>query len=220
MAAIWVRASATRGTIQTADDIVILPFLPRRAGSAPASRRDRWPARSAPGEWPSDRPAWDQPRHPRSRRETPRTPPLHPPLGSGPARRSAPRAVVLRVVPWLASVPRVPPRYQARLPTAYWTLVQPAPYVGRTALAFREARPLAREGVDDSRFGVSRPDPRTAIDQEDACVLRPVSNPSPPGPRSGGWRRARPGHRTASPGTRPPRTAGCARGSRRRRARS
>src|SRR6266853_537064 len=98
MAAIWVRASATRGTIQTADDIVILPSLPRRTGSAPASRRDRWPARSAPGEWPSDRPAWDQPRrHPRSRRETPRTPPLHPPLGSGPARRSAPRAVVLRV---------------------------------------------------------------------------------------------------------------------------
>src|SRR6266481_7198230 len=138
MDAIWVWASATRGTIQTADDIVILPSLPRRAGSAPASRRDRWPARSAPGEWPSD----------------------------------------------LASVPRVPPRYQARLPSAYWTLVQPAPCVGRTALAFREARPLAREGVDDSRFGVSRPDPRTAIDQEDAGVLRPVSNPSPPGPRS------------------------------------
>src|SRR6266481_10047119 len=177
MAAIWVRASATRGTIQMADDIVILASLPRRAGSAPAFRRDRWPARSAPDDWPSGRPPWDRPRRdPRSRRGTPRASPLHPPFGSRPARCSTLRAVALRARPSSASVrtPCVaaltvsggcPGRLLDLGPTASERStpgVDQGPLgetssgwyrearFGRTALAFREARPLAPKGVDAS----------------------------------------------------------------------
>src|ERR1700730_6218929 len=176
MAAIWVRASATRGTIQMADDIVILTSLPRPAGSAPASRRDRWPARSAPGEWPSGRPPRGHSRRdPRSRRETPRTSRLHPPLGSGPAPRSDLRGVALRVRPSYASmptpcvvaltvsggcpgrlldlgpsgVPVTPGLDQGPLGGTATRLYRGAK-LGRTALAFREARPLAPKGVNAS----------------------------------------------------------------------
>src|ERR1700737_307250 len=114
MAAIWVRASDTRGTIQIADDIVILTSLPRRAVAL------RFVIVRLLAHTLCCRPH-------RIRRVS------GPPIGPW-SKRRAPSTAGLDQGPLGGTATRL---YRgARL--------------GRTALAFREARPLAPKGVDAS----------------------------------------------------------------------